>query len=80
MGYGDGIYAVTMTAYTGKIWAEELRAISRIITHPTNSDIVWVAVQGPMWTKGVIADWYKTIDGGKTWKKTLGDNEWVGSN
>ena len=52
--------------------------ISKIIVHPDNSDIIWVAVQGPLWSKGGERGLYKSIDGGKTWKQTLGDNEWTG--
>ena len=52
--------------------------ISEIIVHPDNSNIVWVAAQGPLWTKGGDRGLYKTIDGGKTWKKTLGNNKWTG--
>jgi len=53
--------------------------ISKIIVHPTDSNIVWIASQGPLWSKGGERGIYKTIDGGKTWKRTLGDAEWVGA-
>ena len=52
--------------------------ISKIIVHPNNSDIVWVASQGPLWSSGGERGLYKTIDGGKNWKKVLGGNEWTG--
>ncbi len=79
MGYGDGIYRSDDDGMHWKnMGLKNSEHISRIITHPTNSDIVWVAVQGPMWTKGGDRGLYKTVDGGKTWKKTLGDGEWVG--
>ncbi len=79
MGYGDGIYRSDDDGVHWKnMGLKNSEHISRIIVHPDNSDIVWVAVQGPMWTKGGERGLYKTIDGGKTWKKTLGDNEWVG--
>lgn len=79
MGYGDGIYRSDDDgAHWKNMGLKNSEHISRIITHPNNSDIVWVAVQGPMWNKGGDRGLYKTIDGGKTWKKTLGDNEWVG--
>ena len=41
--------------------------LSKIIVHPENSDIIWVASQGPLWSKGGDRGIYKTTDGGKTW-------------
>lgn len=52
--------------------------ISKIVIHPENSDVIWVASQGPLWTKGGERGLYKSIDGGKTWKRTLGNSEWTG--
>ena len=52
--------------------------ISKIIVHPDDSDVVWVAVQGPLWNSGGERGLYKTVDGGKNWYKTLGDSEWTG--
>ena len=46
--------------------------------HPENSDVVLVAAQGPLWSKGGDRGLYKTTDGGETWTKVLGDDEWVG--
>jgi photosystem II stability/assembly factor-like uncharacterized protein len=80
VGWGDGIYKSTDD---GKSWKnmglKRSEHISKIIVDPTNSDIVWVASQGPLWSKGGDRGLYKTEDGGKTWKKVLsGDNEWTG--
>ncbi len=79
VGYGDGIYR---SDDGGKSWTNMgLRAsehISRIIIHPDNSDVVWVAAQGPLWNAGGERGLYMTTDGGATWTKTLGDDEWVG--
>ena len=52
--------------------------ISEIIVHPDNSDVVWVAAQGPLWTKGGERGLYKTTNGGTTWKKVLGNDQWTG--
>ncbi len=81
VGYGDGIYK---SIDGGKTWKnmglKKSERISEIIVHPNNSNVVWVAVQGPLWTKGGERGLYKTTDGGKTWKKTLaGANEWTGT-
>jgi photosystem II stability/assembly factor-like uncharacterized protein len=80
VGFGDGIY---VSHDDGKTWKntglENSEHVSKIIVHPENSDIVWVASQGPLWSKGGDRGVYKTTDGGKTWKRTLGDQEWVGA-
>ncbi len=77
--YGDGVY---LSKDAGKSWKnmglKKSEHVSKIIIHPENSNIVWVAAQGPLWSKGGERGLYKTVDGGKTWKKTLGDDEWVG--
>ena len=39
--------------------------ISKIIVHPKNSNIVWVASQGPLWSSGGERGLYKSTDGGK---------------
>jgi len=77
--YGDGIYR---SDDDGKSWKNMgLKAsehISKIIVHPDNSDKIMVAAQGPLWSKGGERGFYKSNDGGKSWNRTLGDNEWVG--
>ncbi len=79
VGFGDGIYKSVDAGKTWKNMGLKLSEhISKIIVHPTNSDIVWVAAQGPLWSKGGERGLYKTVDGGKTWKKTLGDDTWTG--
>ena len=45
--------------------------ISRIRIHPTNPDIVYVGVIGNLWKPNTERGLYKTIDGGKSWKKIL---------
>jgi photosystem II stability/assembly factor-like uncharacterized protein len=79
VGYGDGIY---LSKDGGSTWKnmglKESEHISKIIVHPENSNILWVAAQGPLWSKGGERGLYKTTDRGETWTKTLGDDEWVG--
>ncbi|MDX1685361.1 MAG: glycosyl hydrolase, partial [Saprospiraceae bacterium] len=79
VGYGDGIY---LSRDAGENWTnmglEESEHISRILVHPENSDVVWVAAQGPLWSSGGERGLYKTEDGGKTWRRTLGDSIWTG--
>jgi photosystem II stability/assembly factor-like uncharacterized protein len=57
---------------------EESQHLSTIIVHPENSDVVWVAAQGPLWTPGDQRGLYKTTDGGETWRKVLGNDVWTG--
>ena len=80
VGFGDGIYK---SVDDGKTWKNfGLKAsehISKIIIHPEDSNIIWAAAQGPLWSKGGERGVYKSIDGGGTWNKTLGDDEWTGA-
>lgn len=80
VGIGDGIY---VSYDEGKCWKymglKESQHISKIIVHPENSNVIWVAAQGPLWSKGGERGVYKSTDGGQTWKKTLGDTEWTGA-
>jgi photosystem II stability/assembly factor-like uncharacterized protein len=77
--YGDGIYR---SDDDGKHWKnmglKESQHISKIIVHPTNPNIVWVAVQGPLWNKGGERGLYKTTDGGENWVSKMENNEWTG--
>ena len=78
--HGDGVYKSTDA---GKSWQHlgltETQHISRIVIHPNNPDIVWVAAQGPLHGKSENRGVYKSIDGGKTWKKTLYTNALSGA-
>ncbi|MFK8058176.1 MAG: WD40/YVTN/BNR-like repeat-containing protein, partial [Saprospiraceae bacterium] len=78
--WGDGIY---LSENSGKKWKnmglKRSEHISKIVVHPSNSDVVWVASQGPLWSKGGQRGIYMTVDGGKTWKRTLGNDEWTGA-
>ena len=80
MGYGDGIYRSNDGGATwSNMGLESSEHLSKIIVHPENSDVVWVASQGPLWSQGGERGVYKTTDGGGTWTRTLGDDEWVGA-
>lgn len=78
--FGDGVYK---SLDGGKTWKnmglKESEHVSDIIIHPTDSNTVWVAVQGPLWSSGGERGLYKTVDGGKNWKLVLEtEDEWTG--
>ena len=80
VGYGDGIYKSDDGGSTWKnMGLKTSEHISKIIIHPTNPNTVWVAAQGPLWSKGGERGVFKTTDGGKSWKRTLGDDQWIGA-
>ena len=77
--YGDGIYRSDNGGTTWKnMGLKKSEHISEIIVHPDNSDVVWVAAQGPLWTSGGERGLYKTTDGGTSWKRVLGNDKWTG--
>ncbi|MDO1500573.1 glycosyl hydrolase [Winogradskyella maritima] len=77
--FGDGVYR---SDNGGKSWThmglKDSQHISRVVIHPENSDVIYVTAQGPLWSKGGDRGLYKSTDGGKTWNKTLGDDQWTG--
>ncbi len=79
VGFGDGIYKSTDAGTTWiNMGLTESEHISKVLVHPENSDVVWVAAQGPLWNSGGERGLYKSTDGGTNWKKVLGDEKWVG--
>ncbi|MCK4836941.1 MAG: hypothetical protein KAT17_09895, partial [Candidatus Aminicenantes bacterium] len=77
---GVGIYK---SLNGGKDWKhmglEETHTIARIVIHPTNPDIVYVAASGNEWTVNPERGLYKTVDGGITWKKIFYLNQSTGA-
>jgi len=53
------------------IGLDDIQQISRVIVHPTNPDIVYVAGLGHPYGANEMRGVFKSNDGGKTWKKTL---------
>jgi photosystem II stability/assembly factor-like uncharacterized protein len=76
---GSGMYKSTDG---GKNWQALGLAgthhIGRVIIHPANPEVVWVAALGPLYTLSAERGVYKSSDGGKTWKKTLFVNDSTG--
>ena len=68
--YGDGIYKSIDGGKSFKnMGLKSTHQIAEIATHPTNPDIVYVAAVGHLWGYSGERGLFKTIDGGKSWKK-----------
>ena len=77
--YGDGVYKSTNAGKTWKkLGLEMTQHISRIVIHPTNPDIVFVAAQGALYGPTEERGIYKSVDGGISWKKVLYVNNLTG--
>jgi len=70
--FGDGVYR---SQDAGKTWQhmglEKSRHIGRILIHPDNSDILYVAALGSLWGPNEERGLYRSKDGGKTWQLLL---------
>lgn len=76
---GDGVYKSTDGGRTWKrMGLGDSHHIPKILIHPRNPDIVYVAVMGHLFTPNAERGVFKTEDGGQTWKKVLYINERVG--
>lgn len=72
MYYGDGVYKSTDA---GKSWTnvglKDSQHIGRIVVHPTDPNTAYVAAAGHLYSENEERGLYKTVDGGKTWTKSL---------
>ncbi|MBN2354644.1 glycosyl hydrolase, partial [candidate division KSB1 bacterium] len=70
--YGDGVYR---SEDGGKSWKnmglKKSEHIGKIVVDPRNSNVVYVAAQGPLWGSGGDRGLFKTTDGGATWDSVL---------
>lgn len=77
---GAGMYKSTDG---GKTWSwsglAESHHIGRIILHPTEPDKIYVAVLGHLYSPNQERGLYRSIDGGKTWERTLFVNDHAGA-
>ena len=71
------------SADAGATWQhvglEDTQHIARIVIHPTNPNIVWVAALGHLFSPNAERGVFKTTDGGHTWKKVLYRTEDTGA-
>jgi len=76
---GLGLYKSTDA---GRNWSrvglENSEHISKIVLHPNDSKIIYVAVPGKLWSDSPDRGLYKSSDGGKTWDKILYTDEKTG--
>jgi photosystem II stability/assembly factor-like uncharacterized protein len=79
--FGDGVYKSTDA---GKTWKRTGLAssehIGRLLIDPRNSNIVYVAAQGPLFSGGGERGVFKTTDGGQTWQASLTISADTGAN
>ncbi len=79
VGFGDGVYR---SEDGGATWTHmglgDTEHIAKILIHPEDSKVVWVAAEGPLWTKGGERGLYRSRNGGETWERVLGDDGWTG--
>ena len=77
--HGDGVYKSTDAGVTwAHIGLADTRHIGKVRVHPTNPDVVYVAALGHAFGKNSERGVFKSVDGGKTWEKTLFINDGVG--
>ena len=79
--YGDGVY---VSRDAGKTWVNTGLAssehIGMITVDPTNSNHVYVAAYGPLWSSSGDRGIYETMDGGVNWSKIYDVSEHTGFN
>lgn len=79
VGWGDGVYRSVNGGETWKkMGLQKSEHIGKILVDPRNSDIVFVAAEGPLWASGGDRGLYRTTDGGTTWEPVLAIDENTG--
>ena len=77
---GDGVYK---SLDAGETWTRmglaDSHHIARIVVHPSNPDVVFVAAMGHLYSRNVERGVFKTRDGGRTWRRVLFVNDGVGA-
>ena len=70
--HGDGMYKSTDAGATWEhIGLPEAGQIARVVVHPKDPDLVYVAVQGQIWGPTEARGVYRSKDGGETWEAIL---------
>ena len=69
---GTGVYKSTDAGRTfTHVGLTDTQTIGRIVVHPTNPDIVYVAASGHEWTDNEMRGVFKSTNGGRTWTKVF---------
>ncbi len=77
---GKGVFKSTDAGATWQLMGlPDSHHIARIVIHPKNPDIVYVAVMGHLFSRNAERGVFRTMDGGKSWKKVLFINDGVGA-
>ena len=79
VGWGDGVYR---SSDGGATWQSMgitgSEHIGKILIDPRDSKVIWVAVEGPLWSPGGARGVYKSQDAGNTWRHVLEIDENTG--
>ena len=79
-GWGNGVYKSTDAGNTWRhMGLDATKHIGRILIHPRNPDIVYVAAVGDLWGPNEERGVYRTHDGGETWDNVLQIDEHTGA-
>ncbi len=77
---GNGVYKSLDGGRTWKhLGLAETERIHRVVLHPTNPDVAWVAALGRLWGENPERGVFKTTDGGKSWRKVLAVDDRTGA-
>jgi photosystem II stability/assembly factor-like uncharacterized protein len=79
VGYGDGVYKSTDGGKSFKnVGLKASEHIAKILVHPSDSNVIYVASQGPLWSQGGERGLYKSTNGGGSWELVLSKGPYTG--
>jgi photosystem II stability/assembly factor-like uncharacterized protein len=78
--WGGGVYRSTNA---GETWTylglHDTRSIGRVVLHPTDPNIAYIAAVGNLWKGNPERGVFKTTDAGRNWAKVLFVDEFTGA-
>ena len=79
VGFGDGVYLSRDGGGSFQnVGLKQSEHIAKILVDPRDSDVVYVASQGPLWSPGGERGLYKSTNGGKSWSRILSRGPYTG--